>query len=645
MDENVKKTTEEEKLLDAETIAEVRKVLEAEEAAEKAAEKAAETVAEAGSEKTAEAGDAAAAEKATEEERAQEAEKLLDDKTVAEVQKALEEDDPEEEYEDEDDEEEPKKKSKVKWIVLGVLLLALIGGYSGVALYYRNYFLPKTTVNGIDVSKQDVAYVEDRILSELDDYGLTIEGRNDIEDSFTADDIEMEMDLGTGVSDALEAQNEWLWPMIMMNGESYTLEKALSFNEEKLDAVIADMNCMDKEKALAPEDAYMSEWSEDTGFTVIPEEENNLLKTDVFRSLIEEKIYGLCSELTLDELEAADAYEHPEIYRDDETLNSKVEQLNEICNAKITYTFGDEKVVLTGKEISEWVVFNKKNKAKLDEDKITEFVNTLARTYDTYGYGARTFKTTYGPTVTVPEGDYGWWMNRGATKEELIEAIKKGGKSKLTPVYYQTANAYGDEDWGDSYVEINLTAQHLYLYKDGKLVLDTAFVSGKPSIKDTPTGIFGITYKERAHTMEGDPSDPYRVETSFWMPFNGNVGMHDATWRSSFGGTLYKSGGSHGCVNLPYYATKKIYETVSQGYPVICYRLSGTEGGPTYNHTNKEIAQIGIDAIDRIGTVTNDAACKKRVTWARQVYTDLSSAQRSLVTNYKKLTEAESKLN
>ena len=63
------------------------------------------------------------------------------------------------------------------------------------------------------------------------------------------------------------------------------------------------------------------------------------------------------------------------------------------------------------------------------------------------------------------------------------------------------------------------------------------------------------------------------------MPFNGGIGMHDATWRSSFGGTIYKTGGSHGCINLPHSVAKKIYENIQAGMPVICYNLAGTEKG------------------------------------------------------------------
>jgi hypothetical protein len=59
------------------------------------------------------------------------------------------------------------------------------------------------------------------------------------------------------------------------------------------------------------------------------------------------------------------------------------------------------------------------------------------------------------------------------------------------------------------------------------------------------------------------------------MPFTGNVGIHDADgWRSSYGGEIYKTNGSHGCVNTPYEAAKTIFETISVGTAVVVYDLS-----------------------------------------------------------------------
>ena len=84
----------------------------------------------------------------------------------------------------------------------------------------------------------------------------------------------------------------------------------------------------------------------------------------------------------------------------------------------------------------------------------------------------------------------------------------------------------------------------------------------------TPVGIYGITYKERDATLRGEG---YASPVSYWIPFNGNVGMHDASWRGSFGGEIYLRGGSHGCVNLPVKKAEKIYEYVEKGEPVIVY--------------------------------------------------------------------------
>ena len=139
----------------------------------------------------------------------------------------------------------------------------------------------------------------------------------------------------------------------------------------------------------------------------------------------------------------------------------------------------------------------------------------------------------------------------------------------------QTAASHDGPDYGSTYAEVNLTAQHLIFYKDGQKVLESDFVSGNVSRgHTTPPGIFSITYKQRDAVLKGEG---YASPVKFWMPFNGGIGFHDASWRSSFGGSIYKSGGSHGCVNMPYDKAKELFENVYAGMPVICYDLPGTE--------------------------------------------------------------------
>ena len=202
---------------------------------------------------------------------------------------------------------------------------------------------------------------------------------------------------------------------------------------------------------------------------------------------------------------------------------------------------------------------------------------SLRKKHDTV-FRPRTFQTSYGTEITIKNGDYGWWMDTDQEVAELTEMIEQGQSGERTPVYRQTAASYDTPDYGNTYVEINLTAQHLFLYKDGQLILESDFVSGNVARGyTTPGGIFGLTYKQRDATLTGET---YRTPVSFWMPFNNNIGMHDATWRREFGKNIYLTNGSHGCINLPYSAAKEIYGYVEKNTPVICYYLPGTEYVP-----------------------------------------------------------------
>ena len=153
---------------------------------------------------------------------------------------------------------------------------------------------------------------------------------------------------------------------------------------------------------------------------------------------------------------------------------------------------------------------------------------------------------------------------------QMMEDIKSGKSVEREPVYSQTANSHGENDYGNSYVEINLTSQHLFVYKNGSLVVDSDFVSGNLSKgHGSPTGAFSVTYTTTDAVLRGED---YATPVKYWMPFNGNVGIHDAdTWRSEYGGEIYKTSGSHGCVNTPTANAEKIFNTVEIGTPVIVY--------------------------------------------------------------------------
>ena len=124
---------------------------------------------------------------------------------------------------------------------------------------------------------------------------------------------------------------------------------------------------------------------------------------------------------------------------------------------------------------------------------------------------------------------------------------------------------------GDTFVEVDMSKQYLWFYKDGYIVAEGNVVSGNLSENGcaTPAGVYSLNNKQRDTNLVG-PN--YVSPVSFWMPFIKNsIGLHDASWRNEFGGEIYKTSGSHGCVNLPYSLAQSIYSNISVGTPVVCY--------------------------------------------------------------------------
>ncbi|MCR5746395.1 MAG: L,D-transpeptidase/peptidoglycan binding protein [Lachnospiraceae bacterium] len=260
-------------------------------------------------------------------------------------------------------------------------------------------------------------------------------------------------------------------------------------------------------------------------------------------------------------------------------LDPKEELKTNIAAMQITYNFDEAKEVLDGGVISDWLIDLPDGSISVNETPVKEYVASLAKKYDSFGQ-TRSFTTHNGDTVEVSGGDYGYWMDRVGTRQKLIEQILTGTSAELTPVYYGTAKKYGKDDIGNTYVEINLGDQHLWIYKDGEMINESDFVSGGLfKGNGTPEGTYCITYKERDATLVGQG---YESSVKYWMPFNGNIGMHDASWRDTFGGHIYYMNGSHGCINLPTSAAEKIYDQVEKGEPVIVYGgISKEEAIPT----------------------------------------------------------------
>ncbi len=449
------------------------------------------------------------------------------------------------------------------WIACTGIAAAIVAVYLGLAVYFSSHFYFNTVINGEDYSAKSVGYVQNHILDTSGHYSLTIQGRDEITDLITSSDIVLTPEFGNEFAEIIEKQDPFSWPYSLFRTSEYTVDTMVTYSKEELDKKIDELEFFKPENIRQPKNAYLSDYTEN-GYQIIPEDKGTTpIRQNVYKA-IENAVDALAKSVDLDK---EGCYTDAEVTSEDPELKEECEQKNKLTGVEITYVFGEDTEVLDGNTIKDWLTVSD-NGIDLDPELVREYVNGLSRKYDTWGK-EREFKTTSGNMITITEGAYGWWTNRPEETAELIQVIKSGQSGLRSPVYRAMAAQYGEDDIGDTYVEIDLTSQHLWVYKDGQMVVESDFVSGNVSKGyGTPVGIYGITYKERDATLRGEG---YASPVSYWIPFNGNVGMHDASWRGSFGGEIYLRGGSHGCVNLPVKKAEKIYEYVEKGEPVIVY--------------------------------------------------------------------------
>lgn len=512
---------------------------------------------------------------------------------------------------------------------IGVAVLVVI--YMGFSLFFQSHFCFGTTIDGISMSGCDARRAEERIRREIDGYSLKLIEREGQTETIVGSSIGVMPEFDGEFEQFLKEQNGFAWPAGLFSNKELTLEKSVTFEEEALEELVDTLSCMQAGSQRRPTNAAIAPYAPGVGYTLISADYGTTVVREALLDAISESVKALAGEL---ELEQAGCYLEPEVGDDNEKLLRLIEEMNRYVATTVTYEFGEKTELLDGDRISEWLT-GEDGRVYVDEEEVLSYVKELGRTYNT-AYKPKEFETSYGSTVTISNGFYGWRIDNEGEFEQLLKDLATGEAIVREPVYAQTANSHGDTDYGDSYVEINLTAQHLFLYKDGELVIETDFVSGNVARGNaTPTGAFGLTYKTTKAVLRGED---YVTPVDYWMPFNGDVGMHDATWRRSFGGNIYKRNGSHGCINLPYSAAKTIYQVVDKGYAVLVYTLPGTESVTAQQQEAAELVAL----IDTIGPVTLES--EPVITSARNIYNSMSDSARAYVTNYDVLVAAEAAL-
>ena len=468
------------------------------------------------------------------------------------------------------------KGLKVTGIIAAILAVTAGCAYGAVTYYYADRFFEGTYINGIDCSNKTAYEVEQAIASTVEAYSIEVTSRNQDPQTISGSQIGYQYMSDGEVLNLLKQQKPYEWVRGFMETRSYNTQENVTFDKTLLQNEVKALNCAQPENQVEPENAYVAMNGDE--FTIVPETEGSKLKVKEAYKALDAAISG--SQTSIDLGSTPDVYAVAAVTSEDSTLQATRDAYNNYTKASITYTFGDQTVTLDGSTLKNWLQFDEKGQLVQDDASFTQhvkdFVAQLASEHNTVGT-TRSFNTTSGRTVSVYGSAYGWKIDQDAETAQLTEEIRTGTQTTREPVYSMRANAYGYNDIGSTYIEVDLSSQHMYYYQGGSIIFDSDIVSGDIRYDDraTPPGIFTLYYKKSPDVLRGEkkPDGTYEYETSvtYWMPFNGGIGFHDATWQAYFGGDRYTYAGSHGCINMPLDAAATLYSIIDTNVPIVCF--------------------------------------------------------------------------
>ncbi len=452
-------------------------------------------------------------------------------------------------------------RKKIKKTLL-IVTASVTGVYLLVSLYFTNHFYFQTAINGADLSLKAHGKVSAVIGQFLQDYTLQLLERDGGTETITGRELGMQYNQNSNLSQVKHSQNPFLWFRSLFKTNIYQVNNLYHYDKSLLEHRISQLQCTNK-TVIEPKNVDFK--YTDGSYEIIMERYGNKINSP---SLIKAIILSLSEGRTKLDLNRMNCYENPKYIAASPKTSETRSQLNKYVSSKITYRFGSAAEYVDGATINRWLSVDENLEVIIDQEAIEKYVGSLSKKYNTVGIH-REFQTSTGRKVELKDGLYGWKINREGEAEALYYNIRRGEVIEKEPVYSQTAASREGNEIGNTYIEINITRQHLWFYKDGKLIAQGAVVTGNPNRNNaTVVGAYMLNYKQKGATLTGPG---YEAKVTYWMPFFGNMGVHDASWRSRFGGEIYKRNGTHGCVNAPFYLAKTIFENIEEGTPVLVY--------------------------------------------------------------------------
>lgn len=448
---------------------------------------------------------------------------------------------------------------KILVVGLVVLVIYIIGG-----VIFNFVTLPNTYVNGKNVS---FASKDTVVGDSIDEFEVKVEGEDGRVLNFNSHDVDYKANIP---KDASLDQNPFKWPISFFTKENHDFDYNINYDDKKLDEIIKSSELMNN--ITKPEDAEVV--YQDGKFVIKEEVLGNEVDYNKLKDKLVEALQTRNADIKLDK----SFYNRPKRLAEDSDIKKELKDANEVLDLSFKFNINGFDKKIEGETLAGMLEDND-GKLTLNYEKVYSYVASMAEETNTYGKN-RKFNATDIGEITVNPGVYGFKLNVDETINALYEAFSQRKSQEIEPVYekYGLKRLDDGSDLGDTYVEVDLSRQHMWYYRDGKVLLSTDIVTGNLNHNAlTNVGVGSILSKERKSTLRGSNFDGSKYETpvEYWMPIGWDgEGFHDAWWRGAFGGNIYQSDGSHGCLNMPPSQAAKLFELVDVNTPVVVYESS-----------------------------------------------------------------------
>lgn len=270
------------------------------------------------------------------------------------------------------------------------------------------------------------------------------------------------------------------------------------------------------------------------------------------------------------------------VKKDSTIVKNKEKKLQQLLQQTVDYKVQDKVYTLKARDLIKNASVSKDMKITIEMSDIKNKIDTINNSQSTLNKNFR-FKTHSGSVISVKGQGYGWALDMDKETKQIQAAFEKeeNSISASNIIGHGWSNeGYGYETTtnngiGNTYAEVSIAEQRIWIYKKGKLVVTTNVVTGKHSTgEDTSPGVWYILFKRTPSTLTGTHvgSGAYEVKVNYWAPFtNSGQGFHDASWRQNWASDAFLTEGSGGCVNTPSSVMKTVYDNLRIYEPVVIY--------------------------------------------------------------------------